>query len=584
MHRRVQYLLLLFVTLTAFLAILRPLFMLGSLDIAGGLGMREWLLVSWYGLVMDLCAASWIMAIPFVAVVITIWLPQGQWLKWAMRGYFVLITALLSVAFGLDLLLYHVTGQRLTFDATALLSTAHLPVSAIVRTVFIIVACWVLSGVVMWFEVARCKNFEPVPHPKSALLGAVFVGAALWFGACAGSGSMPYAAHSYFTDDRFVNHATSNVVMSLGESSWNEPDFSLEHYFTGKADSVKSDTIKNDVKRRKIFKTSRPNIIIIVMNGISNDQFNRRVNDKFLMPELNTLSSDGYLFTRFYTSGGRRTDAVVSVIGSYPPMPHISPSHFSAKNEALPSLIRAVDTLGYSSEAFYGGSFVMHNIRPYLYSAGFERVTDRARLGWYKPSVEGIADDGAMFSLLSKHLETQSRPFCDLILTNSTIKPRRVPYALYDNSSENAVAFGDEQLGVFVRTLKYTQLWDSTVLVIVGQGTRRGEFAVPMLITGGAVNGAGVELSVASQKDIVPTLLGQMGVPSDSFVFGRDLFAGTPSERTFFTFGNGFGVATVGGAKLYYVTDKVPADSIERTDYEWGRAEVARLYRDFRNR
>lgn len=588
MRRRIGYLILVFLTVTIFLALQRPLFMFAGVANIPDVEWLEWLRASWHGLVLDISVASVVCLVPWIAVVISVWTHSSEWLKWVMRAYFLVVTCFMAAVFSADMMLYQIDGHRITLENAAdLLNLQNYGRLTVGRHIFIFVVCWALTFFAMWVETMRIGRFGKVSYKFNSIVTMIVIGVLMWFGACAGSTRLPYAAHSYFSNNRFLNHASINPALSIAESWLYPVQYPPKPAGVAiVADSLATDRVKAlPSPSRKIFRTATPNIVIVVMNGISNAEFNQTVGGALLMPQLSALSREGYLFTEFYSNTpSRGSDAVVSIVSAYPSLSGMSVAAMSSKNETLPSLVHSLDSLDYSSEVMFGGGLSHGNLRPYLYSAGFDRVVDRSRLGWYKPSIQGVLDDAVIFSLAAERMSRQKQPFVDLILTNSTLSPHRIPYSRYDDKRQNAIAFSDEQLGVFVRTLKYNSLWDNMVMVVVGQGTKRGESHVPMLVVGGAVVGSGVVDTAASQSDITPTVLGQLEQSHDDFVFGRDILDEAAEPRSLVLFSNGFGVVTDRLESFRLDTDPSSLDSVSRGVYAWGADRFVRLYDDLRQR
>ena len=110
----------------------------------------------------------------------------------------------------------------------------------------------------------------------------------------------------------------------------------------------------------------------------------------------------------------------------------------------------------------------------------------------------------------------------------------------------------------------------------------RQEYAhIPILLTGGAVaEGCRID-TLMSQTDLAATLLGQMNLPHDEFIFSRDILADTYKDTfSFHTYTNGFMFTDERG---WTIVDNVSDEAIEGPDAERerkGRAILQTLYKD----
>lgn len=88
-----------------------------------------------------------------------------------------------------------------------------------------------------------------------------------------------------------------------------------------------------------------------------------------------------------------------------------------------------------------------------------------------------------------------------------------------------------------------------------------------------------------SQTDLAATLLGQMGLPHDEFIFSRDVMADTYKEPfSFHTYTNGFMYTDKTGVTI---VDNVSDEAIEGPDpkrEQRGRAILQKLYEDLSKR
>ena len=109
-----------------------------------------------------------------------------------------------------------------------------------------------------------------------------------------------------------------------------------------------------------------------------------------------------------------------------------------------------------------------------------------------------------------------------------------------------------------------------------------------LLWTGGALARGGTIDQLASQTDLAPTLLGQLGLEGgEQYRFGRDLFSGPPRPWAYYGFDDGFGIVTAEGSLVWeHIPDRITSRSGRIGDAELriGRAMLQVTYQDYLDR
>lgn len=585
----------------------RALFMFLYASYAEGLSVADGLFTLVNGGAIDLSAVMLIMTVPWLIVALsTVW-SAGVWWRRLLRGYLLLVTGGMAVIFAADVALYEVAGHRLDVAALGQLFEGSVPTWVLLRSVGVLLAAWGVSGYMMWLIVRGAIRWGKVTPPRKAVLPLALMLGVIVFGAGWGSGHIPRYGAAYFSSHPFMNAAAVNPTMSLVESALVRPDYSpmealarrqkpklrvpqqadsvaVDSVLVAVADTISVDSlvvdslprVESESQWQKLLLTERPNVLIIVMAGITQSDFDRVENGRYVMSHLNTLCSEGYLFENFYAvSEGEDNAALVAVTGGYMTLPGAANQDIPFKCERMTTLTAQLDSAGYRTEAWYGGDLLHNNMRAYLYGTGFDNVVDSHKLLVY--GVMGSTDDAVVLPMLTERVMESEEPFFGVYLTNSMDADRRLPYTKYDDRRSNAAAFVDEQIGVMTRHLKYSGRWDNLLVVIVGDSDGQ-EVAVPMMMVGGAVDGFGVVERVGSQADLPRTLAAQMGLRPEEFRYGEDLASDDRVGEAYFTFSGGYGVAGEQGVVRYRVgqpyyggeSEGASAARYRLEEYVWG--------------
>jgi phosphoglycerol transferase MdoB-like AlkP superfamily enzyme len=194
---------------------------------------------------------------------------------------------------------------------------------------------------------------------------------------------------------------------------------------------------------------------------------------------------------------------------------------------------------GYQTQFVYGGEAHFDNMRSFFTGNGFSQVVDIKQIKQPKFVGSWGASDEDLFNTAHQQLELlhqQGKPFLSLIFTSSNHEPFEFPDGRIElheqpkNTVNNAVKYADWAMGQFFQKAKASAYWQDTLFLIVADHDNRvygsnliplEKFKIPGLILGADVKPERLQV-MASQVDLVPTLLSMMGVSSCHPMMGRD--------------------------------------------------------------
>ena len=267
-------------------------------------------------------------------------------------------------------------------------------------------------------------------------------------------------------------------------------------------------------------------------------------------------------------------------------------------------LSKRLNENGYSLQYIHGGDVDFTNQKGFLRSGNFIDIvrdtdfpiTDRLSK-WGVP--DGIMFDYTFNLITSEEALSETQPYFKVLQTLSSHEPFDVPFHRLDNPYCNSAAYTDSCLGAFIDSLKVSPAWDNLLVMILPdhcyakypenlQNHELAHFRIPMVWTGGAIKRPRIISTIASQVDITATLLSQMGITHDDFVFSKDIMDSQLPHFAFYSFSDGFGFVT---DSCTYIQDNKhdgfalsdshdPEGKAER----WGKAYLQRLYDDLSER
>jgi phosphoglycerol transferase MdoB-like AlkP superfamily enzyme len=128
----------------------------------------------------------------------------------------------------------------------------------------------------------------------------------------------------------------------------------------------------------------------------------------------------------------------------------------------------------------------------------------------------------------------------------------------------NSFAFTDAQIGIFVEKLRNSPAWENLLIILlpdhstphpVSIGNNSPErHHIPMHWLGGAIKENMTIGEYMSQTDIAATLLGQLGLPHNEYIFSKDISNAGSSKFAYWAFNNGFGIIDVNGVTIFDYT------------------------------
>jgi phosphoglycerol transferase MdoB-like AlkP superfamily enzyme len=412
------------------------------------------------------------------------------------------------------------------------------------------------------------------------------------------------AGSVYFSNNMFLNHTAINAVWNVGYSGFGQRPVKNPYIFgdlPGAASSVDSLTIKKGLPA-KVLNTSKPDIMIIVLESFSGYLIGPLGGDSLTTPNINRYAREGILFSNFYASGTRTDKAMPAILDGYPAQPAQSIIKEPNKTQTLPSLVRILVENGYNSSFWYGGDINFANFNAFVIGSGFHTIVTKKNFNSSDYNSKWGVHDHIFFQALKDSMTSISEPFLKVVLTLSSHEPFDVPMdPVFKGSDDftkyrNSIYYSDKALGSFLDWAKETAWWKNALIIMVADHCARFNnmpnykpdvFKIPMLWVGGALENKGIRIEkLGGQVDIPATVLSQLGLIG-SFPFGKDLLSDKSKSFAFYTYNEGFGFITDSSSVGFDLKSRTPMlmegknpDSGERK----GKAYLQVLFNDYINR
>lgn len=608
MKKRIAYISLYFFTVLLIFILQKPLFMLYNGSIEKGFGFADYMQVMVHGASLDAATAGYLTAFPFLLVLISIWFRKFP-LKKILYGYYILAAALISIIFVVDMALYTFWGFKLDAsvflyidspkEALASVSVGFILLRVLAILLLIALNSWVLLKITPSVLTATRKRI-------AGTAGMLLLGGVLFIIIRGGvTESTSNIGQVYFSNEPFLNHSAVNPDFSLLSSMGKSQDFASEFNFFDEEkraalfDGLYPTTDGDSIIQ--VLNTKRPNILIILMEGFGGAFVEPLGGLPDVTPHFNRLSKEGVFFTNCYANSFRTDRGTVCTFSGYLGLPTASVMKIPAKSRTLPAIAEGLSKAGYKTDFLYGGDINFTNMKSYLLSTGYQRLTANTdfSLAEQTSNTWGVNDD-ITFEYLYNQLRNRKEegPWHTAFLTLSSHEPFEVPYHRLEDKIPNAFAYTDECLGKFVDRLKQTPAWkDLLVICLPDHGfyyPREGSNAmprfyhIPLLWLGGAVKQPMQVDKIMNQTDLAATLLGQLGLEHTAFTFSRNVLGSDYKYPfAFYSFNNGFSFRDSTGVTVFdnnsgsILFDEPEADE-SRLDK--GKAILQTVYDDLGNR
>ena len=350
----------------------------------------------------------------------------------------------------------------------------------------------------------------------------------------------------------------------------------------------------------EVLNTKKPNVLLIMMEGFGGVFVEPLGGLPDVAPNLNRLSEEGIFFTNCYANSFRTDRGTVCTLSGYLGLPTASVMKIPAKSRTLPAISEELVKAGYQTDFLYGGDINFTNMKSYLLSKGYQKLTADTdfSLAQQASNVWGVNDDITAEWLLSQLKERKEGPWFTTYLTLSSHEPFDVPYNRLEDKIPNAFAYTDECLGKLIDGLKQSEVWKNLLIVCIpdhgfcypqGSVDRGGEYSkIPMLWLGGTIKQPMKVDKIMNQADMAATLLAQLGLDHSMFTFSRNVFG---SDYTYpfafhtsgstFTFRDSTGVSAY-DTKANTISYEEPSSSEERL--KRGKAILQSVYDDLGKR
>jgi phosphoglycerol transferase MdoB-like AlkP superfamily enzyme len=521
----------------------------------------------------------------FAPVIALSWVPGLNFLrstvaKWIWLVYFAAMAAFLILTYFVDLAHYDYLHDRLNASAIDHILSPVIALQFIWETYPVIPAMLVLfllsigyGWLVNRFGYGELKEDG---NPLSRWLKVATVSVALilyGFGIYGKWSRYPLRwSEAYFSTNPFVSALALNPVLfffdTLEYKAVPFDEEAVRKHYDLMADLLGVDnpdpaTLNfSRYVRPKGKLSGRPNIVLIHLESFAGFKVGALGNALDPTPHFDSIARKSLLFTNFFVTRPPTARAIFTVMFG---IPDIHSPHSASRNPLIVRQHTIVNALeGYKKMYFLGGSATWGNIRGMLAHniAGME-IYEEGDFSYSPDDVWGISDLH-LLGEANRVLRVQDEPFFAFIQTAGNHRPYTIPkdkrdfeevevdiVKLEDNGFEslkeyNGMRFLDYSLGLFFRLASKEDYFKKTIFCLYADhgttATRQIPWEklslthhhVPFAIYAPGYFSEGRTIDItASLVDVLPTVLGLIGIPYLNKTLGRDLLVAGPKDKHF---------------------------------------------------
>jgi len=300
------------------------------------------------------------------------------------------------------------------------------------------------------------------------------------------------------------------------------------------------------------------NVVVILMESFSAQYVGALGNDYDITPQFDSLAKQGLLFERFFSNGTHTHQGMFATFSCFPNLPGFEYlMQQSRGRNAFSGLAALLTAKGYSNVYVYNGDFSWDNQGGFFRNQGVTHFVGRH--DFINPKFQdrtwGVSDED-MFSRAVQELDKlqSGQPFFAMLqtLSNHTpyALPAKLPFKPITTMGEisqhlTAMKYSDWALGEFFKAIENKPYYKNTLFVILGDhgfavkpqisAMDLLRFHVPLLlIAPGLQQQYPARINtVATQVDVVPTIMALLGKPFTHQCWGRNVLSLSPSDKGF---------------------------------------------------
>jgi phosphoglycerol transferase MdoB-like AlkP superfamily enzyme len=527
-----------------------------------------------HSLRLDLSTAAYLVTIPLLVIVCFQLFSLPINIKPFIARYQTILIGLVVLLEFVNLNLYREWGTKISYKAV--LTFVKFPYEAAISSfttayiapllIYVLFAYAAIQFSRQWLAPVSF-SFSPVSKAKKIVQTIFLLGVHLLFIRGGWQLSPINESMSHYSNYPVYNQLATNTIWQMMNNALFElkPQKSQYVYFSqeqayrivesNRVTDTSYYVLKDDIKN--------PNVVFIILESFTADLVESLGGEPGVAPTIEKMIKNGILFKNIYASGDRTDKGVISLLSSFPAQATRSIIKENSKQIHLPCIAQNFKQHQYATSFYYGGESEFFGLKSYLLAHDYERIVDKNSFQASDCNSKWGAHDDIVLRKQLNDLKTMPTPFFSTILTLSNHEPFEIPIPGKFKGGGVAVQFKntayytDYSLGNYLKEAQKQPWFASTLFVLVADHGHRlprdqyeiwnsKRYRIPFILFGDVIReqyrGTTIDV-IGSQTDIAETLLAQLHIKRDPFIWSRSLLrTNQQNGYAFFNWDNGFGL------------------------------------------
>lgn len=281
---------------------------------------------------------------------------------------------------------------------------------------------------------------------------------------------------AFYCKEKVYNLAALNSTWNFFSTWLFNKDFVESKFFfkvpSAVADSVVSLEFKqgSDIHASLFYPMTKPNIILITMEGINAQLLKEYNRSNSEMPFLDNLIDSSYTFSKCYSVGFRTEQGLAAILSGSLSTPYVNLTDNVNNLPNLPSLLEPLQMRGYITQFLFGGNIEFANMKAYLGQMGFEKIIDILNFKKTERTQSLGVEDKYLFEKAYNQILENKKPYFMQIMTQSTHEPYDLECTKGTFNEEErykrAAKYLDICIKEFIEKLDRAHKLENTVVII----------------------------------------------------------------------------------------------------------------------
>ncbi len=286
----------------------------------------------------------------------------------------------------------------------------------------------------------------------------------------------------------------------------------------------------------------KPNVVLFIMESVPYDFFDSASAFKVNMPFFDTLLQKSTLFNNAFCYAHESNKGITAILAGIPTLTDIPVYHSAHINMPVTHIGSSLKKMGYQSLFCIGDEYDNFGFAKFANWMGIDKYYSQENIYNYKnlPTHSmGLQDEYVLDFFLQK-IKDQQKPFFAVQYNISTHYPYDIPKNFTVKSPANytdamkAMQYYDYSLQKFFNEAKTEAWFINTTFIFCSDhwmfpDAKKGiyipvsSYRIPIIIYNPSVNKKRTDNTIASQFDIMPTILAAAGYKDSIIAYGDNL-------------------------------------------------------------